>query len=239
MNFLKDFLLSLVDNMYYYKLKIHKEGKKNCIIFGNGPSLNEIDFSKFSNEIIYATNRTVMHKDFNMLKNITYFFSDNYFFQNEEGRKILKAVERSKNVDTIIVPSSWYYYRFFTKKFSKKYIYVNFNRNEKLKDFEFENNPKHGFRYGSTIILDFCLPLAIFQGFKRIFLVGCDFDYSKKNQYFYGKNFDDSNFNKVDRDSWKNEVQLGFARIEEYCSKNQIEVLNCKDENSLNILNKI
>ena len=28
MNFLKDFLLSLVDNMYYYKLKIHKEGKK-------------------------------------------------------------------------------------------------------------------------------------------------------------------------------------------------------------------
>lgn len=237
---IKDLLLQLVNWKYFDSISYLNRNNENCIIFGNGPSLEKLNFSNLSDNLsIYATNRMVLHKNFKHLKNVTYFFSDNYFFKNKEGRKILQSVEQSKNVEYIIVPSSWYYYRFFKYKNKSKYIYVNFKRSEKVKDFEFENNPKKGFRYGNTVILDFCLPIAIYNNFKKIFLVGCDFDYSGKKQYFYGKNFNDLNFKKVDRKLWKNEVRLGFARIEEYCFKNQIELLNCKDDSSLNVLNKI
>src|SRR5262249_17760294 len=38
------------------------------------------------------------------------------------------------------------------------------------------------FNWGRTVVLDLCLPLAFGMGFKEVYLVGCDCDYSNINQ---------------------------------------------------------
>lgn len=243
MNLIKQILLKRISDKSKNRLESFKQYSLNkyCVILGNGPSLSKVDFSIFDDKtVLYATNRAILHKDFDKLTNVNYILSDNYFFQEKEGKKILKKIDKAQNINNIIVPSSWFYYRLFRSKNSKKYIYVNYKRDEELKNFKFTNDIYSGLRVGHTIVLDFCLPLAIFAGFKKIFLIGCDFDYSKKTQYFYGKNLNNKNFKKnhgteKQEKSWKNNIRLGFERINDFCTNNQIEVLNCSNEKLLQV----
>tara|TARA_B100000212_G_scaffold90759_1_gene66630 strand:+ start:17341 stop:18093 length:753 start_codon:yes stop_codon:yes gene_type:complete len=231
MNLIKKTLLKIPTKKTLKTLQDFKSKSKNdsCLIIGNGPSLNELNFDYIKKEIdIYATNRTIFHPKFNTLKNVIYCISDNEMLFSKKNLNTIKKIYDSSSIKNIVVPSSWYYYDFFNK--SPKLLYLNYIRNESIAEFGFVKDINIGVRTGNTVVLDFCIPIAIALNYKNIYMIGCDFNYSKNsNKYFYGKPVSNQNLHEsIDRDQWIDDVRLAFKII----SSSEISNTNIYNFNS-------
>ena len=97
---------------------------------------------------------------------------------------------------------------------STKLLYLNYIRHESILSLVLLKLNK-GVRTGNTVVLDFCIPITISLNYKNIYMIGCDFNYSKNsNRYFYGKPVSNQNLHEsIDRDKWIEDVRLAFKII--------------------------
>lgn len=194
-NILKQFLF------YKYKNKIddfselrniHKG--QECYIFGDGISLKYFDLSVFNDKIGIATNNLIFHKDFNRL-NIKYYsiYEPYWFFpffvSGFKGVKIWKnniqnyhKIEAKKNKQI----------KFFTDisnavNFKGKNIYYVSDRIlNYITEKKFISHKINSFE-GSLRVQ---ITLAIFLGFKKVFLVGHDYTHEESFKgHFYEKGY--------------------------------------------------
>jgi hypothetical protein len=215
MNLIKKILLEFPAKQTLEILKNFKSQNKNnsCLIIGNGPSLNELNFNLIKREIdIFTTNRAIHHPQFKTLKDVIYCISDNDMLFSKKNYNTLKNIYNSKSINKIVVPSSWYYYNYFNR--SSKMIYLNYIRNESIIVNGFDKNLNNGVRKGNTVVLDFCIPITLALNYKNIYLIGCDFDYMGKNKYFYGEPVSNQNLHEsINRDNWIKDIRLAFKTI--------------------------
>ncbi|MCL0036167.1 DUF115 domain-containing protein [Dehalococcoidia bacterium] len=157
---------------------IHKG--QRCFIIGTGPSLNNTNLSLLKDEIIFGVNT--------LYRGISRFgINCNYYAVSDE----VAWQEHFENVlglDTVL---------FLSGRAGKSYLSnVNFFQRFKkgepivIRQFgpmwiskRFSKDLSTGAYWGSTVIIDICLQAAYHMGFKEVYLLGCDCDYSGAHRF--------------------------------------------------------
>ncbi|WP_414521108.1 hypothetical protein [Umezakia ovalisporum] len=187
------------------RLKNQYQGQR-CFILGNGPSLKQQDLTLLKNEITFVTNWFVLHPEIEEINPNYYCIcaheifgtkSDQYIQWNREvnfEQKLYDLLQRKAKNSVKVFP-------FYFKKGIKQ---KGFFKDDTLMYLFFEPPAKalHEVGYmnldiakerlnsGETVIINFCLPIAYYLGFKQVYLIGCDCDYGMKKSddprsYFY------------------------------------------------------
>ena len=151
---------------------------KRCFIFGNSPSLLEENLKLIENEDVFICNRGYKIKEVENvnLNNLKYYVlgdklhAETFLDEIYEKTKGLKVYLSSKITDPKVL-----------KKFESSYEV--YKRIEKpFIDFPLTFN--QGWGKAKTVIVD-AIIIAYFLGYKEIYLLGVDLDYSYTNNHFY------------------------------------------------------
>ena len=165
---------------------------RDVVILGNGPSLNDVDFSKFNNPIIIGLNSSILITKEKQIKNDFYVLTDTRFVSNKEKinhlnnflERDIPLVIRAELVD--LIPND------FEKN---TYLIRSLGRD----GFSFDL--RKGFYFGCTTVM-LALQLAVYIGGKNIYLCGVDLFYNKEKLRFY-------------KESIPSEVEIGRASCRE------------------------
>ncbi|MDR6121903.1 hypothetical protein QFZ87_001500 [Bacillus sp. SLBN-46] len=167
--YLKELLYPISKNGKFIKSLENKHLGKRCFIIGNGPSLRADDLDKLKNEITFAFNR------------IYYIFDQTdwrpTYYCSEDDKTIFNSMEEmnSLNIENKFFPVNfpWDYKIHFRK--ANYYIFKFGDRNQEPK---FSENILRGIYWGNTVAYT-ALQLAVYMGFKEIYLIGVDHNFSK------------------------------------------------------------
>jgi len=160
------------------KLKNKYQGK-HCFILGNGPSLKKHDLAPLINQHVFAVNWFVLHPIFPQLKKCFYCISDPQFWDYGKGffPELVNNLRLSKNLTTFFERSAYKSYRSIQPPLKHPVFFIKLNRRRKASLGYFSSKIWLSINWGSTVIMDLCLPIAFYLGFKKIYLLGCDCDY--------------------------------------------------------------
>ncbi len=193
---------------------------ERCFVIGNGPSLKADDLKKLDNEYTFASNSIFRYYEFTDWRPDFYSVSDKYYFNANKDK-----------VDTVKVKKQ----KFFPLDFGIKYGFMQNCRYYLRTSYgvthpKFKVNPMRAFQEDSTITY-YLLQLAVMMGFKEIYLLGIDFNYSvsvdNKGNITRNDNVKDYAFDdKATNYSMPNlEASLAAYRsAEEYCKKRNFDV---------------
>ena len=155
---------------------------ERCFILGNGPSINKTNLDLVKDEIVIGVNSAHNIID---LPIKYYCIVDNTSLLNE-----YKAIS---NIDTILFLSgnaSLHYLlkqKMYNGYFSKSPILTRYlGQIPTSKSYDHFGDIAVGV-YGGCTVIGFAIQLAYYMGFNKIYLLGCDCDFSK------GHHFDENN----------------------------------------------
>ena len=163
------------------KLRDKYNGKR-CFILGNGPSIKNLDFASLADEYTFTVNQMARNPEFPKLKTNFHVWADHIFFNIDIDKpedlallNVMKAVRTDNNSPLV-------FYKHSGKQMIKKY-----KLDEWLDIRYFQTAPAYDIdkilinNYDITkLIPDFptvvhqAICIAIFMGFKEIYLLGCD-----------------------------------------------------------------
>ena len=146
---------------------------ESCFILATGPSLKKVDFSKLSDKFVFTVNLLYKNPNFDQLKSDIHVFADSIFFGQEVEKDLNNDINEkilNKGIE-LFLPN-------YTRDFIFKYNLI-----DKVRVYA----PIKHFRTGysdkidiSRPMTDFntvvfqCIQIAIYMGFKTIYLLGCD-----------------------------------------------------------------
>lgn len=155
----------------------NKHLNERCFVIGNGPSLRKTDLEQLKNEYTFGSN-----KIYELFPSVnwrpTYYVSqDSYVLQN--------------NIENINKISNEYTAGFYPTDFKKFYSedFINKNNNYFFffdRTFNVRGYPKFTADcekkiYNGFTVTYSSIQMAIYMGFKEIYLIGCDHSYSNND----------------------------------------------------------
>lgn len=175
---------------------------KRCFIVGNGPSLKEMDLSPLAKEDVFVTNLFALHPLLDTIRPKFYCLSDWVHWKDDSFLpEILEAMRRlpdSKFILEITASAAVRSEHAANAKLIRKerIYYLTVDGHKTVWDNEYAPDLEAGGRlatvaWGKTVVLDFCVPLADFLGYEKIYLIGNDYNWNlEKNAdlaagYFY------------------------------------------------------
>ncbi|TVY07213.1 6-hydroxymethylpterin diphosphokinase MptE-like protein [Paenibacillus cremeus] len=195
-HFPKDILIHSMDFIEIFlikfkKINTHKEIKKlenihqgeRCFIIGNGPSLTVEDLEKISTEVTFASNR--IYGIYNQTKwRPTYYCSADPNFAKAVKQDFVEVINSSKmsflnlrctnDYPKEIIGNTSVYFYFIPKVWG-----IHFLQNENSNKLpKFSNNFSKRAYSGATITYEM-IQLAVYMGFKEIYLIGVDHQYTQ------------------------------------------------------------
>lgn len=197
------------------KMKKYKDKYKNqrCFIIGNGPSLTVEDLEKLQNDISFASHGIYYVYDKTKWRPTFYCAQDSRLI-NERYADIKTKCRDSINFFAIVDGRTY-------PLFSNNALGINLI-NEKFDDNklpEFSNNPEKGFYEGMTVTY-FNIQLAVYMGFKEIYLIGVDHFYKGGENDHFSK--DDVCTNKPQTDK----STLAYIKARKFADSNGIKIFN-------------
>jgi len=153
---------------------------ERIFIIGSGPSLLDTNFDSIKNEILFGVNRLFLgYEEFginckfyaasdpnidylpNILNLDTCLFLGHGALDNYIKNIMLKDIKVNKN--PLLLPLLGWMWE---------------------KDGKFSKNLTRGTFNGWTIICDIPLQAAYYMGFEEVYLLGCDWDFSKQSHFY-------------------------------------------------------
>jgi len=172
---------------------------QKCIIIGNGPSLNLIDFSLFKDTPTFGVNSIFLAKD-RLPNPITFYVvEDTKVFEENE----LKIFEFAQECDNAFLPTLYK----DRAKDQGKFTFFRMNGGFYRKDDPYYCHPRFSFSInevtycGQSVTMQ-NLQLAFWMGFTEIALVGMDFSYTIPKEtevighHYHSKGDDPNHFDK-------------------------------------------
>ena len=231
------------DHFYLQTLRgIHEGGR--CFIIGNGPSLRAEDLDKLKGEYTFAANRIFNIFDKTDWRPTYYVSTDDKILkehQNELAKYSLGHMFLSSRFCTIQAP---------TNVLSRIYdgnclqLDVDFDRYNKTSIYISEDVSNH-YCDGQTVTFA-AIQLAIYMGFKEIYLIGVDHNYSRTvdisgkvnvdtavQDYFDNKRYDNSYPAAV------NTAQYAYTIAREYSDAHSIKIFNATRGGKLEVFERV
>lgn len=209
---------------------------KRCFIVATGPSLKVEDLDRLyqNNEICISTNRIFNIFDRTQWRPDYYMIGDREMIEDMTD-DIAKMDLKHKFVST--VPG-----KYWDNSYSKGSIpYKILLRSFVDSMPSFSPNVEKGVCQGTTITY-LCLQLAVYMGFKEIYLLGVDFNYSS-NIYDPKNHFEgcDTPENKIRLNPvlYPERTLLAYERAKKYCDEHGIKVWNATRGGKLEVFDRV
>jgi hypothetical protein len=233
---------SVKDN---HKIKdIHKD--ERCFILGNGPSIKDIpDCSKLENEIVFSISSLFLYEKYKLLNaqyHITTFMKIPMLKERKDWLDKMGETITAKKVFFHINQYDYIANSPYFSKVDKHFISTaNIERT-----FDISNVTK-GYRTNPLMALE----IAMYMGFKEIYLMGIEHNsfVDMKYPYVFGRNqwkFNDANIKKSDSvthtmtESFNRHYKTysEFNDIAEYAKQNDIKIINLSSISRLDMFEK-
>lgn len=215
------------------KLVSYKNKYKDlrCFIIGNGPSLKTDDLLRLKDEITFVSNRI-----FTVINDLD-FIPTFYFAQDQ--LLIKRNIESIKNLDCTKFIRSSPNKRLHSSNFTTFYV----NNKNYFNDIKpnFSSNISDEVFDGYTVTYSM-LQFAAYMGFKEIYLLGIDANYSIKNNIIEANSYFNSKLADKDKLGGLPNLEYSFIAYEaasEYFKLNKIKVYNTSTRSKLNMFEKI
>ena len=216
---------------------------KRCFIIGNGPSLKPEDLDLLNNEITFGTNR--IYGIYGKTKwRPTYYCIQDFMLINDLISDIIVKTKESK-IRFFPINNYRKHYKILNRQKNIKYFYLNIKGfNPQLPRFS-EDISKEVFE-GQTITYT-ALQIAIYMGFKEIYLLGIDHSYSiveNKNGIIENKNtsdyFSGAPTEGVTKRPYNiDNTTLAYLSARNYAEKNGVKIYNTTRGGKLDIFERI
>jgi hypothetical protein len=171
----------------YYKYNSHKLKKfknihkgQRCFIIGTGPSLNKTNLSLIKDEIIFGANTLYRGLEKFGITCDYYAISDEVVWKKHfDG---ILGLDTTLFIGDTAGKDYLSNIRFYKKYQKNKPIVIRGLEDIRSEGWLSKDLTK-GAYWGSTIIIDICLQAAYYMGFKEVYLLGCDCDYSSSHRF--------------------------------------------------------
>lgn len=155
----------------------NKHAGERCFILGNGPSLKNVDFNLLKGENIISVNQINRHPDFALLKPKYHFWADASFFKFEE-HEADELLEIMRGINKYNTPKCFF-------PIEQLAVIKKYRLDEELDVAFFDDklifydNYKADIDFAGVVpafstVIQYCIILAVYMGFKEIYLLGCD-----------------------------------------------------------------
>lgn len=229
--------LSLRDDLFYYpELSAFKDICKGqrCFIVATGPSLKieDLDTLKNNNEKCFGVNGILFAFDKTAWRPNYYCISDH----NGLFMWLDKILSMNVN-DKFVSDLGWMPELFDRKKeFHKWHFKSEWIRGVKPK---FNVDITHGLYWARTVVCDICIPLAIYMGFKEIYLLGTDCTHDKDpDKRHFVANYDRGKVSKAQRLEI-DEIMLSYQVAKEYADEHDIKIYNATRGGALEVFPRV
>ena len=195
---------------------------ETCFILGTGPSINTQDLTKLENKFCIGVGEFFHHKQYKVIAPQYYVQAPNHEpFRCDYALGLVRGVRKLDSNPTIILGHTDYKYSFFRCLKSHDYLadniyFVNYQYSNRIGketvgseiDWDISKTP-----FTCKTVIYMALQVAIFMGFKKIVLLGCDHDYIITA--LAQKNFDKHHFYEESESSSKGIVDFldGFTLL--------------------------
>lgn len=204
---------------------------KRCFIVCTGPSLLANDLDALQNEICFS-----MNSIFKIFSSTTW--RPTYYCLIDPGvYDVISKDDNFINMKNALIPD------LFLKRYGrlslKHYIQFPLDANE-LKWHNLTNAPIKFTDNAEALIFDVAtvtytlMQIAVYMGFKEIYLLGCDCNYSGEKQHFsdYGLKVGNSNI-------IENNLMLAFSAAKKYTDTHGIKIYNATRGGNLEIFDRV
>lgn len=226
---------------------------ERCFILGNGPSLKSVDLSLLCEEKVFTVNQINRHTDFKFLNPTYHFWSDPSFFsldlkkeEDIELLSVMKSIGENNNVHCFFPIEQR---SFCEKNDINKIMNVSYFSSKT----RFYDNYKKNIDFTKIVpnfgtVVQLCITMAIYMGFKEIYLLGCDntgimvtiksmLNSNDQLDYVYSiseneKRRMENLLNKHTLEdytkSYLNTI-CDYRRLFDYCAKRNVRLINCSE----------
>lgn len=235
---------------------------KRCFILGNGPSVNKLDFSILKDEITFTVNQLSRREDFYKIKTNYHMWADERFFDIDEGRpedmELLRTMIAVKTADNNPV----IFYKLPAHDMIKKYhLDETLNIRYFMECGRMSNRASCDFSKlvpSFSTVVHYLVLLAVYMGFKDIYLLGCDctgiintvqsrIETSDSMQYAY--NITENERRRMlksntmypikDELRWYASIFDDYELLQKYCLRHNVNLLNATEGSLIDCLPKV
>lgn len=211
---------------------------KRCFIVCTGPSLNMNDIDRLYNEDTFGLNSIFRFFTDSDWRPTYYVMVDEYAFNSWNKEYNLDIDDYCKKYaflnDNV---------KNYTSNRWKKVIYllIHFgnHRNKRFKNGQLKVNSDISIcLYDCFTVTNMAIQLAIYMGYKEIYLIGADADYSSSNKHMVGINTDE----KITDEEWNKIVDksiYGYQKIKKFANQNNVQIYNATRGGKLEVFPRV
>lgn len=196
---------------------------KRCFIIGNGPSLTTVDLELIKNEIAFGSHgiyyiydKTDWRPNFYCAQDFK-LINERYSYIKEKCKDSVCIFGLVRDID----------YPAFHSTLGIKLINENFDDMPK-----FSVDPDFGFYEGLTVTY-FILQLAVYMGFKEIYLLGVDHFYSGDENDHFSPDDVCTNIPQTDK------TTFSYMAAKKYADENGIKIYNATRGGHLEVFERV
>lgn len=238
------------------ELKNKHQGQR-CFVVGNGPSLKKMDLTKLKDENVIVVNWFLLNEVYNDLNKVYHCISDRVFWSTELKmyNDFFQKFIQNKNSTLFVDEIAKDVINTELSQDLKDYDvhYLKYDREKPVWEGNFSTDITKTLCFGYTVIIDFCLPIASYLGFKDIYLIGCDCNYNldkdhdfKESYFFSPSELPKTTLNRIrgQRDNTgsqyrSKEWNLGYEVIAKHLKKSDTSLYNAGIEVNLTTLPRV
>ena len=166
-------------------LELKSKHKNNrCFILGSGPSINDVDLDTFRDEYVFVVNEFDRHPKFKNLLRVNHVIPDTRYFTEDKTSYFWERLKKKSD-------NAHENTRFFfhiqgkdiverEKLFGKNKVYYLSTQGIISDHFDFNIDLDKTLPWPKNSILS-CLMIAVYMGFKEIYLLGCEHNFLAHN----------------------------------------------------------
>lgn len=212
---------------------------ERCFIVLNGPSLNNYDLSKISNEYVITTNHFFKSDYFNLVKPNYHCITDNYFFNIKNNQHSKEDVDKLLSMDKSL--------KFiFNIKYLNSYnindnIYLTYSKH--MPSIKSIKSNLSGLSSNFISVSMYAMNAAIYMGFNEIYLLGYDFEPGILSHFYKDSESEEKLVEKKKLETNKEDVcgkywQYAIAQYQNYymndhASRNNVKIFNCNRKSNV------
>ena len=243
-------------------LKNRHAGESRCFILGNGPSLGIQDLSPLKNEVVFVCNSFNLHPQCNVMSPRYWCMADPFSFISKPSEKELNTGRDEWFADICTkAPNVQFFLPLMAREaienkqwFQKNAIwYVNLGQAAVELNYV-DDDLTSRLPWAQGTINALAIPAAIYMGFNKIYLLGCDSDWFIDNlikkdfqagmKHFYEQNpfMRESNIQDYGLEFWfrtGGEFFKSFRMWREFGERHGVEIYNATPGGLLDVFPRV
>lgn len=199
-----------------------------CFLLGSGPSIAQQDLTRLADEITFCSNLFIQHPQIQQLQPTYYCAYDPGLVTPVPNPRWLSLLRALPEMVCFLADTL----KDLLPPLPSVVHYLRFNA-DSVMDKEMPVDPGKGLVDGGSVMVNFCLPLAAYMGFQRIYLLGCECNYgiadsgNRDHAYFYNKDQHVDSFHDAPSErKWQHRVLRSFEIAAKTLKEQSIEVYN-------------